>query len=287
MKLSEINPYVRYAAHAPYAPFGSKNTKCAKDCRFILVESGKLAAEFLGEILPLASGCALYVPSGFPYKLYAETQTEAFFVNFDFTADFSDCTLPSKPFNFAESKDTEYFPIPTFSDTDVFSKPFVISVTDEMRRELSLIVSEFSGRKIFYGDCCSASMKLLLTLAARAVETTDTSGTGERITDSVIKYVGEHLADPSLDNRAIALALNYHPYYICSLMTKFTGIPLHRYIMSRRISLACEMLLDTELSVGEISELCGFANQAHFSAAFKRIVGRSPAEYRKKGGERS
>jgi len=45
--------------------------------------------------------------------------------------------------------------------------------------------------------------------------------------------------------------------------------------------MASELLENTNLSVGEITNQCGFENQTHFSRLFKEKTGKSPLQFRK------
>jgi AraC-like DNA-binding protein len=50
----------------------------------------------------------------------------------------------------------------------------------------------------------------------------------------------------------------------------------------RRLDAASEWLAGTGLSIGEIADRCGFANQFHFSRRFRQAHGRSPRAWRKR-----
>lgn len=54
------------------------------------------------------------------------------------------------------------------------------------------------------------------------------------------------------------------------------------YLNRLRIRQAQKLLTQTEQSIGEISSKCGFDNVYYFSNAFKKRVGLSPKDYRKK-----
>ena len=53
---------------------------------------------------------------------------------------------------------------------------------------------------------------------------------------------------------------------------------VHEYFTLLKITNAKSLLKSGE-SVTKTAEICGFANQAYFSAAFKRVTGLSPKEY--------
>jgi len=62
------------------------------------------------------------------------------------------------------------------------------------------------------------------------------------------------------------------------IFLKYSGIGVHEYYTILKIALAKELLKNGN-SVTLTAELTGFANQAYFSAAFKRITGKTPKEY--------
>ena len=54
------------------------------------------------------------------------------------------------------------------------------------------------------------------------------------------------------------------------------------YIIRYRINSACDLLRNTELSIGDISIQVGYENQLHFSRAFKKVMGIAPREWKKR-----
>ena len=55
-----------------------------------------------------------------------------------------------------------------------------------------------------------------------------------------------------------------------------------KYIMKLRIQYACELLMNSEMSVAEISATCGYKDANFFIRVFKDLVGLSPLNYKKK-----
>jgi AraC-like DNA-binding protein len=54
-----------------------------------------------------------------------------------------------------------------------------------------------------------------------------------------------------------------------------------KWVMKKRLNMASELLENTALSIGEITNQCGFENQTHFSRLFKEKNGKSPLQFRK------
>lgn len=95
----------------------------------------------------------------------------------------------------------------------------------------------------------------------------------------VQQYILEHL-DSECSREHIAEAVFINPDYLSRMFKKNTGMGLNDYILRQRISLAIQMLANTEESIGRISEKTGFSYVAYFSKVFKRETGLTPMAYR-------
>lgn len=65
------------------------------------------------------------------------------------------------------------------------------------------------------------------------------------------------------------------------------GISPKQYVIDLRLRRAKELLLNTSLSLIEISEECGFQDQSYFTKKFREKVGYSPGKWRKHAFENS
>jgi AraC-like DNA-binding protein len=96
-----------------------------------------------------------------------------------------------------------------------------------------------------------------------------------------VEYIKEHLADPALSADRIADALFISRRRLYQLFDDGDGVSGR--IRQLRIDRAKELLGDPAHAVkgiGEISRQCGFANAAHFSRTFRKVVGETPRDYR-------
>jgi len=92
-------------------------------------------------------------------------------------------------------------------------------------------------------------------------------------------YLDAHYSQ-NLTLESISKALNMNPSYVShSFKAEMNISPIH-YLLYRRFGEAQSLLMDTELTIAEISDLLGFGNPAHFSAMFKKHVGLSPLQYK-------
>ncbi len=70
--------------------------------------------------------------------------------------------------------------------------------------------------------------------------------------------------------------------HLLRLFKKEYGITVIKYVIKKRIELACELLLSSDLSVGAVGFSCGFSDEIHFMKTFKKETGISALNYRKK-----
>jgi len=78
----------------------------------------------------------------------------------------------------------------------------------------------------------------------------------------------------------VAKAVNMSLFYFCKIFKKSTGINFTEYLSRVRIEASKELLLDSQLRIGEIAYDVGFQSLTHFNRVFRKIVGQSPTAYR-------
>lgn len=96
--------------------------------------------------------------------------------------------------------------------------------------------------------------------------------------------------DANVSNPAYALdgflrALPLNGDYVRKLFKKETGVTPHDYLLGERMKLAARLIVSgmsnqySRYSVGQIAEMCGFADPLYFSRVFKKYYGCAPSEY--------
>jgi transcriptional regulator GlxA family with amidase domain len=61
-----------------------------------------------------------------------------------------------------------------------------------------------------------------------------------------------------------------------------TGLRPHEYMLRIRIEKAQAMLATSAMPIVEVALTCGFASQAHFTTAFRRVAGLTPNRWRQR-----
>lgn len=101
----------------------------------------------------------------------------------------------------------------------------------------------------------------------------DTSSSDRRIM-AVMEYINQNLGD-TLDVDRLADRFHFSRYHLMRLFKQETGYTIGRYISSKRL-LAARELLSTDLPITEICFRCGFRNYSTFSRAYKTEFKESP-----------
>jgi AraC-like DNA-binding protein len=90
----------------------------------------------------------------------------------------------------------------------------------------------------------------------------------------------EENIDYSLNNLSSILGL--HPVHLSREFSKYFGMSLGNYLRLIKINKAFNLIVSNKLSMTEICYKCGFYDQSHFIANFKRIYHTTPSKFLKK-----
>lgn len=98
-----------------------------------------------------------------------------------------------------------------------------------------------------------------------------------------VNYI-EHNYMNEISVNEIADTLGISRKHLGTVFHKILGVTPRQYIIYYRIQKAGKLLDGTNQSIQEIAEAVGYANQFYFAKEFKRVIGKSPSEYRREGG---
>lgn len=120
-------------------------------------------------------------------------------------------------------------------------------------------------------------------LAEQFEEVMNSIGNSSRdsVLDDILYYI-EHNYSANIKLESIAALFGYNSSYLGKIFNKNVGESFNSYVDQVRIKHAIELLIENKHKVYEIAELVGYKNVDYFHKKFKKYVGESPAEYRKK-----
>jgi AraC family transcriptional regulator len=83
-----------------------------------------------------------------------------------------------------------------------------------------------------------------------------------------------------IEMATLARVAERHPVHVSREFRRHFGKSLSQFVRERRLLRAAELMSCDGLPLAEVALQCGFYDQSHFTHAFRRLMGDSPAEYR-------
>lgn len=96
------------------------------------------------------------------------------------------------------------------------------------------------------------------------------------------RYIDRHITG-TLRTEQLAARIERSPSQAQRLFRAEFGISIYRYVLDRKLELACQLLRETGMSVREIASYLSFDDEFYFSGLFHRKIGMSPSKYREAG----
>ncbi len=97
---------------------------------------------------------------------------------------------------------------------------------------------------------------------------------------NIIQFIDKNYRNNiSLTTLADTFHFNYN--YLSKLFSQHFNTSFTDYLNSVRLSEAKRLLLNSQLTLSDISSACGYADLSYFSKLFKKYYGSSPSKYRR------
>jgi len=135
-----------------------------------------------------------------------------------------------------------------------------------------------------YTDSLGVSMAARLiaqhsSLAPAREASEQTGGLGGRRLRQTLAYIEDHLADAGgLSLQKIADEAGISASHLKTAFRRSTGMPVHQYVLARRIERAKDLLMEGRQSILEIALATGFSHQGHLARHMRRSAGLSPKQ---------
>ena len=112
-----------------------------------------------------------------------------------------------------------------------------------------------------------------------SVDRTQTQQSVEKIKE-IVTYIETHYAE-HLSREQVAAEFYLSPNYFSTYFKKYVGRSFIQYLTDFRVEKARNLLLNTDRSVGQIAEECGFTDDRSLIVAFRQKFHNTPLQYRK------
>lgn len=140
----------------------------------------------------------------------------------------------------------------------------------------------YPGGRIFADSLASALAARLLALQSRQAVPAPDAGRALPAwrLRHVIDYIEAHL-DRDLTLAELAEVAGFSLSHFKPLFKQAVGMPVHRFVLERRIERARLLLVQGDKSVTAIALETGFAHASHLARCLRRVLGLSPSQLRR------
>ncbi len=97
----------------------------------------------------------------------------------------------------------------------------------------------------------------------------------------ILEYINAHL-EQQLGLTELAAIAKISPHYFCKCFKQSTGFTPHQYVIRRRVERAQQLLENREMSISQVAQVVGFANQSHLNRHCKNLLGVTPKQIQSK-----
>lgn len=172
-------------------------------------------------------------------------------------------------------------------DIKLFLTDLYLQIREKMNRAYASAKIPFSSNSsvLEFINNCKYLYEIIQFLSKQFEMIMDATGNPSRdtILDDVLYYIDHHFRD-NIKLEMIAPLFGYNSAYLGKIFSKNVGENFNSYVDHRRIEHSKQLLLENQLKVYEIAEQVGYKNVDYFHKKFKKYVGESPAEFRKRQG---
>ncbi|MDH6593785.1 AraC-like DNA-binding protein [Variovorax sp. TBS-050B] len=96
----------------------------------------------------------------------------------------------------------------------------------------------------------------------------------------VTEFIEAHL-DGDLSLAALAEVAGLSASHLKTQFKRSTGLPVHEYVVHRRVDRARHLLLSSDLPASLVALESGFSHQSHMARCMRRVLGATPGEVRR------
>lgn len=114
---------------------------------------------------------------------------------------------------------------------------------------------------------------------AQAEEAQTEAQASDFVVNAALSYIRAHYAQ-HIRLSDVADSVYVSQWHLSKLINRHLNKSFFDILNELRVEEAKKLLMDPALKVHEVADQVGFADVAHFSKTFKRLVGRSPVDYR-------
>lgn len=120
----------------------------------------------------------------------------------------------------------------------------------------------------------------IIEVEESAISVAHTFGSTDALIQKATDFIDQHLYDYPLSVEQIAAHLHLSSRHLARIFQREVNTSVMQLVTKRRMELACQLLIESQMNVVSVAGHCGYASVSSFIKAFKLHSGISPTAYR-------
>ncbi|MBT2722757.1 helix-turn-helix domain-containing protein [Bacillus sp. ISL-46] len=181
----------------------------------------------------------------------------------------------------------KYTAIFTLNENEIPTNPFPIDQNffhlktrsfEYVKNRFERLYFDIRGKKKHRDFICLGILQELIGLFAQELEVPSIAPIKVKYAQIIERFLLENYRK-SIEIEQLAKLIHRSPGYTISVFKEVVGHSPIKYIHQLRILEACNLLVNTDMTVVAISEYLGYYDTSYFSRMFKKLTSLSPMEY--------
>lgn len=229
-------------------------------------------------------GDVFIIKNGTPHANYISAENTAPFIAYDcaFTPEFAISLLSN--YSFIQNKAFLWFrPFLSMENYETPNLTVPANGFAEIEKIFEKMFREYNEKASGYQELLNTYLIEMFIKIFRQLETakdSDVLNKQKAYISTAVQYLNENYGR-KISLHEISSKSFLSPSYFSALFKEFTGCSFSKYLQKIRIEKACELLKNSNEKIGTIADKVGFYDIKPFYAAFKKLVGTTPNEYRR------
>lgn len=184
--------------------------------------------------------------------------------------------------------DSSYLSILSKTFLDNCFMTFMISPSEEEKPELDILINDIKNEynKYIRQDnillkllVCELIVRLNRITTSQPVSLESTRKKTDNLIKDIVKFTDNNFITCTLDTVCNKYFISKS--HLCREFKKYTNVNFIDYINNKKIELAANLLINTDKSIDDIAQICGYTSGNYFGTRFKKVMNISPLKYRK------
>ena len=166
-------------------------------------------------------------------------------------------------------------------DADIADVPFCVSPrnAESLRHHFKAACEAWARKDEAWRVLGMRAVYDAIYRAQREYERQYVSSEQRSLLAPALEALNRRFADNGMTVSHLASLCGVSEVYFRRLFLNAVGLSPKEYMIQKRIEYAKSLLLSRNFSVGEVAQMCGYAEPCHFSREFSKRTGVSPSQY--------